>query len=481
VSTIDAVVSALRAGADRAVAELVALSRIPGVSAEGFDPAELTRSAEAVARLCREAGLENVEIVDLPGAHPYVIADWLHAGPEAPTALLYAHHDVQPPGRPEHWQTPPFEPTVRADGRLYGRGVVDDKAGFLLHLAALRAWLETTGSLPLNVKFVIEGEEETGSEHLAAFLDAHRERLDADVIVLSDTGNLETGLPSITTSLRGLVAVEVTVRTLDHPLHSGFFGGPLPDAATALAKLLARLVDDDGAIAIPGLEDDVVPLEDAARAHLAALPFDEASYRSAAGLLPGARLTGDPTRSVHERTWLAPSLAVTALEGMPLREAANQLMAEAHARVGVRIAPGQDPERVSECLVAFLSEDPPFGARVSVRVGCAVPGFRTDPVGPAFDAAFRALGKGFGREAVAIGCGATIPFVAPFVRAFGDAPALLLGLEDPPCNAHGENESLDLDDFHKATRASALLLAELGRLAPGDLRRAGDGRARGVR
>ena len=197
------------------------------------------------------------------------------------------------------------------------------------------------------------------------------------------------------------------------------------------------------------------------------MPYDEASYRDASGLLPSSRVVGDPARTVHERTWLRPSLAVTALEGMPMQEAANQLMAEAHARVGVRIAPGQDPARVADCLVAFLERDPPFGARVATKVTCAVPGWRTEPEGPAFDAARRALGEAFGRPAVTIGCGATIPFVGPFAEAFGGAPALLLGLEDPPCNAHGENESLDLDDFHKAAHASALLLFELARIVPG--------------
>jgi len=458
------VLEALERRFDRTLSELVELARIPSVSAAGFDPKELVRSAERVAELLAEAGLERVELLRLGDAHPYVVGEWLGAGPEAPTAIVYAHHDVQPPGRPERWETPAFEPQVRADGRLYGRGVVDDKAGILLHVAALRAWLEAEGRLPLNLKLVVEGEEEIGSGHLADFLRAHRERLAADVVVLSDTANLATGVPSLTTSLRGLVAVDVTVRALDHPLHSGMWGGPVPDAATALARLLGRLVDARGAIAVPGLDADVPALSRHERAGLAALPFDEARFRAEAGLVPGAALAGDPRRSVYERLWYRPALALTALEGMPLASAANQLLAEARARVGVRLAPGQSPERVRDLLLDFLRSDPPWGVELELEISALVPGWKTTPEGPAFDAARRALAAGFGCEAALVGCGGSIPFVGPFVEVLGGAPALLLGLEDPPCNAHGENESLDLADFRKAARASAHLLEELRRV-----------------
>jgi acetylornithine deacetylase/succinyl-diaminopimelate desuccinylase-like protein len=457
------VLEALSRRMDETIADLVALSCIPGVSAAGFDPTELERSASAVAELLVRIGLEHVDVLRVPGAHPYVVADWLHAD-GAPTVLVYAHHDVQPPGRLECWETPAFEPTIREDGRLYGRGVVDDKAGLLLHVAAVRAWLEARGGLPVNLKLVVEGEEETGSDHLAAFLREYQQRLAADVVVLSDTANLATGLPSLTTSLRGIVAVDVTVRALDHPIHSGMWGGPVPDAATALAQVTSRLVDADGAIAVPGLLDDVPATSESERRALEALPFDPAAFRRDAGMAPGADFIGEPDRGVYERIWHRPSLALTALEGMPLASAANQLIAVARARVGVRVAPGQDADRVARVLVDFIERDPPRGVAVETDVYAAVPGWRTEPTGPAFDAARRALQAGFGRAPVAIGCGGTIPFVGPFVEVLGGAPALLLGLEDPPCNAHGENESLDLDDFRKAAQSSAHLLAELAAL-----------------
>jgi acetylornithine deacetylase/succinyl-diaminopimelate desuccinylase-like protein len=447
---------------DATVEELIGLTRIPGVSAPGFDPEQLERSADAVAALLEGAGLDAVEVLRLPGVAPYVVAEKAATAPGAPTALIYAHHDVQPPGRLERWETPAFEPTLRSDGRLYGRGIVDDKAGLMLHVAALRGWLEAEGAPPVSVKLLVEGEEEIGSTHLAEFLRAHRERLEADVLVLSDTQNLATGLPSLTTCLRGIVQVDLTVRALDHPVHSGMWGGPVPDAATALARLLGRLVDDAGVPSIPGLLDDVPELDAEQRAGLAALPFDERSFRADAGLLDGVPLAGDSERSVYERLWYRPAVAVTALESVPLEASANQLIDQARARVSVRIAPGQDARRVAGCVERYLGAEPPSGVLVEVRTVAAVPGWRTRSEGPAFDAARRALARGFGREPVTIGCGGTIPFVGPFGEEMGGIPQLLLGLEDPPCNAHGENESLDLADFRKAATSSAHLLAELG-------------------
>ncbi len=466
-ASIDDVLSRLEAGFEARVEELCALARIPSVSADGFPRAEVARSAEAVAALLRASGFEDVEVLEVEGAHPYVVGDWSSAGPEAPTLLLYAHHDVQPPGRATHWRSPAFEPTRRAEegeaGRLYGRGVVDDKAGVVVFAAALRAWLEAGDGPPVNLKIVVEGEEEIGSEHLADFLRAHHERLAADVLVLSDTANFATGLPSITTSLRGLVIVDVRVRALDHPIHSGMWGGPIPDAATALSRILARLFDAAGQVTIPDFEADVPALAPAARARLGRLPIDDAAFRADVGLVDSAELIGGGGPNLYERIWYRPAVSLTALEGVTLAEAANNLLPEAAARVGIRLAPGQDAARMRERVVGLLGADPPWGVEVALDVGAESGGWSIEPEGPAFAAAERALARGYGREPVFIGCGGSIPFVGPFAEVLGGAPALLLGLEDPICNAHGENESLDLADFRRAMRSAAILFAELAR------------------
>jgi acetylornithine deacetylase/succinyl-diaminopimelate desuccinylase-like protein len=338
---------------------------------------------------------------------------------------------------------------------------VDDKAGIVILVAAIRAWLEAEGGLPVNVKLIAEGEEEIGSTHLEEFLERERERLSADVIVLTDTANLEQGLPSLTTSLRGLVNIDIRVRTLDHPLHSGMWGGPVPDAGSALAMLLGRLFDGRGEIAIPGLGDDVPALGSEEQLELEALPFAEAAFRSDAGMLAKTQLRKEGDTSVYTALWNRPALAITALEAVPLSEASNQLLDSAAARVSVRLAPGQDAARVRDVCLDFLAADPPLGAVVELECESAVAGWRRDSSGWEMDAARRALRAGYGRDAVCIGCGGSIPFVAPFSRALAGAPALLLGLEDPLCNAHGENESLHLGDFHSALRAATHLLTEL--------------------
>ncbi len=456
----DHVIDAAMARLDKTVDELISLSRIPSVSAAGFPASEVARCAEAVADLLRDVGLENVEVISPEGCHPYVLGELLRAGPDAPTLLLYAHHDVQPPGRASHWKSPAFEPTER-DGRLYGRGVVDDKAGILILVAAVRAWLEAEGALPVNLKFIVEGEEEIGSTHLQSFLEAHSERLSADVIVLTDTANLDAGLPSLTTSLRGLVNIDVRVTALDHPLHSGMWGGPVRDAASALVALLGRVFDDRGRVAVPGFDADVPLLTPPQLAELRALPFDEAAFRADAGMVAGASIMADEPSAVYETLWTRPALAITALESVPLAEAANQLIDTAAARVGIRLAPGQDEARVRDLMLDFLGSDPPYGVRVELECESAVPGWRREPTGPALEAARRALSMGYGRDAVLIGCGGSIPFVGPFSEVLGGAEALLMGLEDPICNAHSENESLNLADFRLAIRGAIHLFAEL--------------------
>lgn len=437
------------------------LARIPSVSAHPPPDPEVQRSAAAVADWMKRIGLEQVEVLKLPGVHPYVYGEWMHAE-GAPTVLLYAHHDVQPIGRLPHWKSPPFEPTER-DGRLYGRGVVDDKAGAAIHFAALEAYLRT-GGLPINVKVVIDGEEEIGSTHLSEFLEAYRERLDADVIVLTDTANLAAGLPSITYALRGIVIVDVEVSATERPLHSGMWGGPVPDAPLAMAKILARLVDDDGRIAVPGIYEDVRPLTPETRARIAALPFDAEQFRRDAGMLEGVSFAGEKGFGAYELMWHRPALSISALEAAPLEGASNQIVPSARARIGMRIVPDMDPKTSAERLCAFLEADPPYGVRVSTHVKATGAWWITEPQGESFAAAERALEKGFGAPAVYIGCGGSIPFVGPFAEALHGAPALLIGLEDPLCDAHAENESLLLSDFAKAIKSAVILYDELSRV-----------------
>jgi cysteinylglycine-S-conjugate dipeptidase len=457
---IDRAISWLEEHDGELLETLKTLARIPSNSADPDAAPELRRSAEAVRDAMARAGLQNTEVLDLPGAHPYAYGDWLNA-PGKPTLLLYAHHDVQPPGRPSHWKSPPFEPTIREDGRLYGRGVVDDKAGAVIHLAAIEALLATTGKLPCNVKFIVEGEEEIGSGNLATFLATHKERLRADIIVLTDTANLEAGIPSLTYRLRGLCNVTVEVSGVEAPLHSGMWGGPVPDPVQALIKILATLTDDRGVIAVPELLTDVRPPTKVERDALGALPFDEAKFRADAGMLPGTELVGEDDMTVYERMWLRPSLTVIALEASPLKGSSNQIVPAARARVSLRLVPDMDPDEIAEQLTAHIRRVAPWGVEVSVVPDHGAPGWVCAPEGPAFEAAKRALTKGFGQPATLIGCGGSIPFVGPFAEAFGGAPALLVGLEDPICKAHSENESLNLDDWRKAMKSAVYLYTEL--------------------
>jgi len=424
---------------------LDALVRIPSVSAAGYDEAQVRRSAEFTADLLREAGFDHVRTLEIEGAHPAVFAEI--AAPEgAPTVLLYAHHDVQPPGPSEEWETEPFEPFVR-DGRVYGRGTSDDKAGIVVHVGAIRA---LDGKPPVGVKVLIEGEEEIGSVHLGDFLETYQKMLAADVIVIADAGNWAVGTPTLTTSLRGLVDCTVEVRTLKYAVHSCGFGGAIPDAITSLARLLATLHDEHGEVVVPGLlSGDTTTLD-----------MSEAELRSQADPVTSIELLG--SGSITSRLWTKPAISVLAIDAPPLSEAINQLVPVARAKVSLRIAPGDDPQRAMDALEAHLLGNVEWGAEVTVARGATGEAFALDTSGAAYDIFRDAFAAAWGRETQEMGMGGSIPFVADFAERYPEAAILLTGVADPTSRAHGPNESQDLDELRNGVLAEAIALRLLG-------------------
>ncbi len=444
------------------VEELKALVRIPSVSFPGFDPKNVDASAQAVEALLKARGLENVAVLKIEDAHPYVYGDWLHA-PGAPTLLLYAHHDVQPPGREPAWRSPPFEPTER-DGRLWGRGSADDKAGILVHTSAISSYLKTEGKLPVNVKVVIEGEEEIGSGHLAEFLRRYRELLQAEVMVLTDSGNYDTGVPSITTSLRGIAAL---VKSMDHPLHSGMWGGPIVDPVQALARMISSVVDAKGRMRIPGIYSKVRMLSKAEERSLRSLKYSERDFRKQSGM---NRKTAVLDKDLLRAMWYKPSFSVNAIQASSRKDCANIVNDSAWCHMGIRVVENMDPQDALARLKKHLLKNAPWGVQVVFSNEHASPAWSTSPDSPVFQAAARAMEQGFGRKTVFIGMGGSIPFVGPFSRALGGAPALLVGVEDPYTNAHSENESLHLGDFHKSVAGAIHLFDEIGEQRRGSTR-----------
>lgn len=424
--------------------DLERLVRIPSVSAPAFDQATVEASAQAVADLLRGAGMPEVEVLRVPGGAPAVVAR-RPAPAGAPTVLLYAHHDVQPPGDEAAWTTPAFTPTER-DGRLYARGAADDKAGILVHVAALRVLGDALG---VGVTVFVEGEEEIGSPTFDAFLAAHRERLAADVIVVADSSNWRVGEPSLTTSLRGLVDGVVEVRTLDHALHSGMYGGPVPDATTALIRLLDSLWGPDGDVAVPGL----------VAGEAADLDYPEDLLRADAGVLDGVALIG--SGRLTSRLWTRPALTVIGMDVPSIATSSNTLQPVARAKFSLRVAPGQDPHAAFEALAAHLRANAPWGARVEVLRGEFGMPWAGAVDGPVYEVARRALTQAFGVAPVDMGVGGSIPFIASLQAVYPDAAVLVTGVEDPDGRAHGIDESLHLADFEKACLAQALLLAGL--------------------
>lgn len=427
-------------------AALEELVRIPSVSSAG-DPDVMRACAERVAALFTAAGLQ-ARLLEAPGAPPAIFAERpaSPAAADAPTVLLYAHYDVQPAGGDdEGWQGDPFQPVER-DGRLYGRGASDDKAGIATHLGALRV---LPPDLPLHLKVIVEGEEEIGSPHVRDFLAAYTEELRADVVVVADSEHWRVGAPALTSSLRGLVDCIIEVRTLRAAVHSGQFGGGVPDALMVLARTLASLHDDQGRVAIRGLVSAPPP----------EVELTEEDYRSSGGIVEGVRLIGEGT--LPSRLWRQPAISILALDAPRVPEAINQVVPVARAKVSMRIAPGQDPAAAMDALVAHLEAHVPWGAQVTVTRGSGAEPFAVDTSGPAAAAFREGMREAWGVAPVDIGVGGSIPLVAEFQRTYPAATILLTGVGEPTSAIHGPNESQDLRELQRSCLAEALALVRL--------------------
>jgi acetylornithine deacetylase/succinyl-diaminopimelate desuccinylase-like protein len=453
---------------DALVQDLAEQVAIRSISTDGEHQQEIGQSAALTCEQMRRAGLQNVEILRSGASNPYAYGEWLGA-PGKPTVFLYAHHDVQPTNFLEQWQSDPWTLTRRS-GRLFARGAADDKGAITSELGAIAAFLKTAGTLPVNVKMVVEGEEEVGSSNLGSFFREHRERIQSDVIVVCDSENIEVGLPSLTYSLRGIVAGLLEVESARLPVHSGMAGGALADAALALDVILARLYWKNGKLPIPRFYDQVRPLTARERRALAALPADEAKWRKDFGVLSGVHFATQKGTNILEQTWRKPAITVIAQEASSIKGASNQVLPRAQAIVSCRIVPDQEPKKVLALLRDFLTKDPPWGVKVTFKPQGAVKWWMTDPNGPAFEAALAAMRAGFKRDPAPIGCGGTIGFVEPLAELLGGAPALLFGIEDPRSNAHAPNESLHEGDFRKLMATLAHFFHNLSQLPDGRLK-----------
>jgi acetylornithine deacetylase/succinyl-diaminopimelate desuccinylase-like protein len=424
--------------------ELERLVRIPSVSAPGFDDRQVRRSADATAAWLRRSGFDDARLLELPGSHPAVYGS-VRGPAGSPRILLYAHHDVQPPGPADLWASPPFEPSER-DGRLFGRGTADDKAGIAVHMAATRAW---AGKPPLGVTVLIEGEEEMGSPHLSEFLQAYGSLLRADAVVIADCSNWAIGQPTLITSLRGIADCVVEVRTLDHAVHSGKYGGPVPDALTATCRLIATLHDATGDVAVKGLHFGPPH----------AMEFPGSLLREIAGLRPGVQFLGDGPLS--QQIWAQPAIAVLGIDAPPVTGAAHKIVPWCRASISVRLAPGDDAGRAFQAVQEHLINHAPWNAEVTVTRDHQGEPFAVDTSGPVFEAFRRSCLDTWGCLPVEAGSGGSLPLVSALAGMYPGMALLLTGVDDPDSRAHSENESVHLGELRQCCVNEALLLGYL--------------------
>lgn len=432
------------------LSSLIELAKVPGIAWEAFDSSNLDTSALMVAHLFRDLNIfdfvevRRSSVEGKPGA-PAVIAR-RPAKNGRPQVLLYAHHDVQPPGNIDDWKTAPFEP-VRTKDRIFGRGVADDKAGIVAHLAALQALIDSKGdNFDLGISLFIEGEEEAGSPTFRNFLEENQTDLAADVIIVADSGNWTTEIPALTTTLRGLVSVVIQVKTLDHAVHSGMYGGAVPDAMMATIKLLASLHDDRGEVAVAGLKS----------AQTDDLTYSEDSLRQDSGLLPNTQTIG--SGALLQRIWGKPAITVIGMDAPSVALSSNTLLPNVRAKISMRIAPGQDPAQALELLKAHLQNHVPFGAELTFgEVELGKP-FAMEDSGWAAQLVKKSLAHGWSEAPVNIGIGGSIPFIADLTDVFPAAQILVTGVEDPDSRAHSPNESVHIESLRKAMVSEAIFL-----------------------
>jgi acetylornithine deacetylase/succinyl-diaminopimelate desuccinylase-like protein len=454
---MDNVIDFINVNRDRYLDELKAFLAIPSISALPQHAGDVRRCADWCADEMRRIGLQNVRLIDTPG-NPVVYGDWLGA-PGAPTILFYGHYDVQPVDPLELWESPPFEATIR-DGEIYARGSADDKGQVFMHFKAIEAHMKQNGALPVNMKIILEGEEEVGSVNLDNFIHAHKSELTADVVVISDSPMFARGVPSMCYGLRGLVYFQIDLRGSSTDLHSGSFGGAVANPAFVLSQMIAQMKDRGGRIKIPGFYDDVVPLQDEERKAWASLPFNEKKFKKDFGI---PKVTGETGYTTLERTWARPTFEVNGLlSGFTGEGAKTVLPAVAMAKVSMRLVPNQHPDKIAQLFEDYVKDIAPGTVELKITRMHGGKPWMTSYDNPFVQAAGRAIEKGFGRKPVFTREGGSIPVVSTFQEELG-LPSVLFGVGLPDENAHAPNEKLDVGNFHGGIISSAILYEEISK------------------